>query len=81
MDGEELWVDTLKFYKRRLDNNICLGKQLEIFFNDEDGLDLGAMMVEFFNLAIEKEIKRLFEGDSLNLVAVKDATKLLRESS
>ena len=35
------------------------------------------MMVEFFNLAIEEGIKRLFEGDSLNLVPVKDATKLL----
>ena len=77
MDGEELWVDTLKFYKRRLDNNTCLGRQLGIFFKGEDGLDLGAMMVEFFNLAIEKGIKRLFEGDPLNLVPVKDATKLL----
>ena len=34
-------------------------------------------MVEFFNLAIDEGIKRLFEGDSLNLVPVKDATKLL----
>ena len=77
MDREELWVDTLKFYKRRLDNNICLGKQLGISFKGEEGLDGGAIMVEFFNLAIEDGIKCLFEGDSLNLVPVKDAIKLL----
>ena len=47
-----------------------------ISFKGEEGLDGGAMMVEF-NLAIEEGIKRLFEGDSLNLVPVKDATKLL----
>ena len=35
------------------------------------------MMVEFFNLAIEEGIKRLFKGDSFNLVSVRDATKLL----
>ena len=48
-----------------------------ISFKGEEGLDGGAMMVEFFNLAIEEGIKRLSEGDSLNLVPVKDATKLL----
>ena len=35
------------------------------------------MMVECFYLSIEEGIKHLFEGDSLNLVPVKDATKLL----
>ena len=46
-------------------------------FKGEDGLDGGAVRSEYFHLVLEEVSKRLFEGDPMNLVPIKDSTKLV----
>ena len=76
VDRGALWVEMLKFYKRKISASSDLGKSLEVSFKGEDGLDGGAVKVELFGLALEEATKRLFEGDTINLVPIKDSTKL-----
>ena len=50
-------------------------QKLFITFKGEEGLDGGAMKVEFFNMAWEQVTKRLFEGNVDSIVPIKDITK------
>eukprot|EP00112_Aurelia_sp_Birch-Aquarium-sp1_P024922 Seg806.15 transcript_id=Seg806.15/GoldUCD/mRNA.D3Y31 product="hypothetical protein" protein_id=Seg806.15/GoldUCD/D3Y31 len=76
VDREALWLDMLKFYKRKISSPSDIGKSLEVSFKGEDGLDGGTIRVELFGLAIEEATQRLFEGDMINLVPIKDSTML-----
>ncbi len=71
-----LWLDMLKFYKRKMSDARSLAKTLEVSFVDEEGLDGGALKVEFFNLAWDEVKKRLFTGNGISLLPIKDTTKL-----
>ena len=76
VNREGIWKDALKYYKRKVHDVTSLKKRLEVSFEGEDGLDGGAMKMEFFQLVFDEVSKRLFEGDSLNAVPVKDSSKL-----
>ena len=72
---DSLWSDVLKFYKRKCNDPNSLRRSLEVQFKGEEGLDGGAMKVEFFNMAWEQVTKRLFEGNVHSIVPIKDITK------
>lgn len=75
VDRETLWMDVVKFYKRSLTKPDILRKELCVSFKNEEGLDGGAMKIEFFSLALNEVKSRLFEGTEHNMVPIKDATK------
>ena len=75
LDRESFWMDIMKFYKKSISKPDVLKRELSISFKDEDGLDGGAMKVEFFSLALQEVKKRLFEGKEPNLIPIKDVTK------
>ena len=75
VDRETLWMDVVKFYKRSLTKPDILRKELCVSFKNEEGLDGGAMKIEFFSLALNEVKSRLFEGAEPNMVPIKDATK------
>lgn len=77
VDREAVWQDALRYYKRKLQDASGLAKSIEIMFKGEDGLDGGAVRSEYFQLVLEEVSKRLFEGDAMNLVPIKDSTKLV----
>ncbi|CAB4011500.1 E3 ubiquitin- ligase, partial [Paramuricea clavata] len=78
VDRETLWMDVVKFYKRSLTKPDILRKELCVSFKNEEGLDGGAMKIEFFSLALNEVKSRLFEGAEPNMVPIKDATKAVR---
>ena len=75
IDRESLWMDVMKFYKKCIGKPDILRRELSVSFKNEDGLDGGAMKVEFFVLALLGVKNRLFEGKEPNLILIKDATK------
>ena len=75
VERDSLWSDVLKFYKRKCNDPNSLRKSFEVQFKGEEGLDGGAMKVEFFNMAWEQVTKRLFEGNVDSIVPIKDITK------
>ena len=75
VDRETLWMDVVKFYKRSLTKPDILRKELCVSFKNEEGLDGGAIKIEFFSLALNEVKSRLFEGAEPNMVPIKDATK------
>eukprot|EP00794_Sanderia_malayensis_P014417 gene14417-15924_t len=77
VDREAVWSCTLKYYKRKLKDCSALAKALEVVFKNEDGIDGGAMRSEYFHLVMGEVSKHLFEGDSSNLIPVKDSTKFI----
>lgn len=75
IERDNLWMESLRFYKRNLVNSQVMTKKLIIEFKGEDGLDGGAMKTEYFNLLLEEVKNRLFEGENNSLLPVKDITK------
>ena len=75
IDRESLWMDVMKFYKKCIGKPDILRRELSVSFKHEDGLDGGAMKVEFFALVLQEVKNRLFEGKKPNLIPIKDATK------
>ncbi len=75
VERDAVWVNILKYYKRNVSNPRALCKSLEVSFKGEEGLDGGAMKVEYFNLAWDHVTTRLFEGNPVSLVPIKDTTK------
>ena len=73
---DSLWVDALRYYKRKISDPAGMAKNLEITFKEEEGLDGGAMKNEFFQLLMAEAQVKLFEGDEKRLVPIKDSTKL-----
>ena len=58
---ENLWRDALTFYKRNMGDKQKLLSKLCVSFNGEDGIDAGALMVEFFTLLFNCAKENLFE--------------------
>lgn len=77
VDRDTLWMDIIKFYKKSLGKPDLLKRELSVSFRNEEGLDGGAMKVEFFTLALQEVKNRLFEGTEPNMIPIKDATKSL----
>ena len=75
VNRETFWMDVVKFYKKALSKPDILRKELYVAFQNEEGLDGGAMKVEFFTLTLNEIKARLFEGAERNMVPIKDATK------
>ena len=74
-DRDTLRMDIIKFYKKSLGKADLLKRELSVSFKNEEGLDGGAMKVEFFSLALQEVKNRLFEGTEPNMIPIKDATK------
>ena len=75
VDRKTLRMEIIKFYKKSLGNPDILRRELLVSFANEDGLDGGAMKIEFFSMALNEIKVRLFEGTEPNMVPIKDATK------
>lgn len=58
---ENLWRDALTFYKCNMGDKQKLLRKLSVSFNGEDGIDAGALMVEFFTLLFNCAKENLFE--------------------
>ncbi len=58
---ENVWKDALIFYKSNMGNKEKLLRKLNVCFNDEVGIDGGALKVEFFTLIFRKAKEELFE--------------------
>ena len=75
VDRESFWIDVIRFYKKAIGKSELLERELSVSFKNEDGLDGGAMKIEFLSLALQEVKNRLFEGNEANLIPIKDATK------
>ncbi len=75
VDRESFWIDVIRFYKKAIGKPELLKRELSVSFKNEDGLDGGAMKIEFFALALQEVKNRLLEGSESNLIPIKDATK------
>ncbi len=74
-----IWRDAIKHYKRKVNDVESLKKSPEVSFknDNEDGLDGGDTKTEFFELILAEVTKRLFEGDPMNLLPIKDVHVLI----
>ena len=61
VNRETFWMDVVKFYKKALSKPDILRKELYVTFQNEEGLDGGAMKVEFFTLTLN-EIQKLINN-------------------
>ena len=77
VDRETFWIDIFKFYKKSLSKPEILRKELCVSFKNEEGLDGGAMKIEYFSLCLNEVKARLFEGTEGSMVLIKDATKMI----
>ena len=59
---ENIWREGLRLYKIALADRKILFKPLLIEFENEEGIDAGALTVEFFTKFFEKAEKELFEA-------------------
>ena len=73
---DALWLDMLRYYKRKVQDTNALAKTFEVSFKGEEGLDGGALKIEFFNLAWDEVKQRLFSGNPPSLLPIKDIKKL-----
>ena len=69
MDG------ALRFYKIGVKVAEKLWQPLAIIFQEEEGLDAGALKIEFFELLLKKIQLRLFEGPDESKVPLRDRSK------
>ncbi|XP_065058553.1 uncharacterized protein LOC135686279 [Rhopilema esculentum] len=76
IDRDSLWLDVLRFYKKKVNDIGSLKKSLEVSFKNEEGLDGGTLKIEYFNLAWDEIKKRLFVGNMTSLLPIKDSTKI-----
>lgn len=62
VNRDTLWRDVIRFYKISMMDTSVLFKKLIIQFTNEEGVDAGALTVEFFNKFFEIAKKELFEA-------------------
>ena len=58
---DNLWRDAIRFYKVSMANKELLLKRPSIEFKGEDGIDAGALSVEFFSKFLDMAQNQLFE--------------------
>lgn len=75
VEREEVWSGALSFYKKSLSDPERLLKSVCVTFQDEPGLDAGAIKAEFFELVFGQIQSRLFEGNEYALLPVRDSSK------
>ena len=72
---DELWMGALRFYKIAIKETEKLWQPLAIIFQEEEGLDAGALKTEFFELLLKEIQLRLFEGPDESKVPLRDGSK------
>ena len=77
VDREEVWSGALAFYKKALVDTSKLWQDLTVCFSGEEGLDGGAIKIEFFELLLKEINLRLFEGQEIARLPVRDSSKAL----
>ena len=75
LERDSVWMDMLRFYKRNMADEIELRKELVVQFENEEGLDGGAIKREFFALVLKEIRSRLFEGKDLMMLPIRDAKR------
>lgn len=58
---DHIWRDALQFYKVARADKSRLFKELKVEFLGEDGIDCGALKLEFLQLCLEEAMKNTFE--------------------
>lgn len=69
-----LWRNALCFYKNCLHYFDRLHYELRIEFQDEEGIDAGALRCEFFESLMKEMNDRLFEGQATRRVPKRDSS-------
>ena len=77
VDREEVWSGALAFYKKAQVDTSKLWQDLTVCFSGEEGLDGGAIKIEFFELLLKEINLRLFEGQEIARLPVRDSSKAL----
>lgn len=72
-----IWRDCLAFYKVAMIDKSRLFKEMKIEFEGEEGVDCGALRVEFFQLSIQEAKKALLEEIDESFIPKKTSTSLL----
>ena len=62
INRQELWKDAQGFYKKALDKPVKLLRNFVVKIKNEDGVDAGAVRLEFWSLVLKEINERLFEG-------------------
>ena len=75
VDRNNLWMDSIRFYKKKIDHHEFMLREFYVSFKGEDGVDGGAMKQEFFTLLLKEIQSRLFEGLENHRLLVKDISK------
>ena len=59
VDRESFWIDVIRFYKKANGKPELLKRELSVSFKNEDGLDGGAMKIEFFSACFTRSKKNI----------------------
>eukprot|EP00794_Sanderia_malayensis_P004181 gene4181-4737_t len=74
---ESIWRDCLNFYKIAMVDKSRLFKELKVEFQGEDGVDCGALRLEFFQVCIREAAKVLLEETGDTMIPKKTTASLL----
>lgn len=74
---ENMWRDCLSFYKVAMVEKRRLFRDLKIEFEGEDGVDCGALRLEFFQTAFDEAKKILLEEVGETMIPKKTSASLL----
>ena len=74
---ENVWRDSLAFYKIAMVEKNKLFRELKVEFAGEDGVDCGALKVEYFRICIEAALNSLFEDVDDSKIPKKTSASLL----
>ncbi|CAB4028644.1 E3 ubiquitin- ligase pub2, partial [Paramuricea clavata] len=77
VERDEVWSAALTFYKKALLDKTKLWQDLTIIFKGEEGLDAGTIRTEFFEILLREINFRLFEGQELSQLPVRDSNKAM----
>ena len=75
LERDSVWMDMFHFYKCNMADEIELCEELVVQFENEEGLDGGAIKREFFALVLKDIRSRLFEGKDLMILPIRDAKR------
>ena len=74
---ENIWRDCLSFYKVAMVEKRRLFRDLKVEFEGEDGVDCGALRLEFFQVGFEEAKKVLLEEVGETMIPKKTSASLL----
>ena len=69
---DHIWSDGIALYKRGLEDPSILMKDIRVEFRDQEGVDAGALKLDFFESLLNEINTRLFVGEQTRRIPKKD---------